>query len=225
MNLNWIKYLWRIIDKIHPETKSLVIIILFGWVLYSQITGETGRIMSERFEQEIISTKKAEQYSMETAIEINQQVQLIAEVDREAFDVLLLNYHNNTQSLQGYKYLYLSCLTEAPRSLDTPTLQQQWNKLDYIYYADELSKIHSQGFVKFENVDDMGKSLPKLFRLVKASEAEAVSFFTIEGHSSQIGIIIILYKEPRKYDYRYAGDILPHIQKLALLLDYEKISK
>ena len=225
MNLNQIKYLWRIIDKIHPETKSLVIIILFGWVLYSQITGETGRIMSERFEQEIISTKKAEQYSIETAIEINQQVQLIAEVDREAFDVLLLNYHNNTQSLQGYKYLYLSCLTEAPRSLDTPTLQQQWNKLDYIYYADELSKIHSQGFVKFENVDNMGKSLPKLFRLVKASEAKAVSFFTIEGHSSQIGIIIILYKEPRKYDYRYAGDILPHIQKLALLLDYEKISK
>jgi hypothetical protein len=61
---------------------------------------------------------------MQTAIEINEQVQLISEIDKEAFDVLLLNYHNNTQSLQGYKYLYLSCLTEAPRSLDTPTLQQ-----------------------------------------------------------------------------------------------------
>ena len=225
MNLNWFKYLWGILDKIHPETKSLVIIILFGWILYSQITGETGRIMAERFEQEIVSNKKAEQYSMETAIEINQQVQLIAEVDRDAFDVLLLNYHNNTQSLQGYKYLYLSCLTEAPRSLDTPTLQQQWNKLDYIYYADELSKLHSQSFVKFEDVDVMGKTLPKLYRLVKASEAGAVSFFTIEGHTSQIGLIIILYKEPRKYDYRYAGDILPHIQKLALLLDYDKLNK
>lgn len=225
MNLNWFKYLWGILDKIHPETKSLVIIILFGWVLYSQITGETGRIMAERFEQEIVSNKKAEQYSMETAIEINQQVQLIAEVDRDAFDVLLLNYHNNTQSLQGYKYLYLSCLTEAPRSLDTPTLQQQWNKLDYIYYADELAKLHSQSFVKFEDVDVMGKTLPKLYRLVRASEAGAVSFFTIEGHTSQIGLIIILYKEPRKYDYRYAGDILPHIQKLALLLDYDKLNK
>ena len=225
MNLNWFKYLWGLLDKIHPETKSLVIIILFGWILYSQITGETGRIMAERFEQEIVSNKKAEQYSMETAIEINQQVQLIAEVDRDAFDVLLLNYHNNTQSLQGYKYLYLSCLTEAPRSLDTPTLQQQWNKLDYIYYADELAKLHSQSFVKFEDVDVMGKTLPKLYRLVKASEAGAVSFFTIEGHTSQIGLIIILYKEPRKYDYRYAGDILPHIQKLALLLDYDKLNK
>jgi len=71
----------------------------------------------------------------------------------------------------------------------------------------------------------MGKSLPKLYRLVKASDAEAVSFFTLEGHTSQIGLIILFYKGPKKYDYRYAGDILPHIQKLALLLDYEKISK
>jgi hypothetical protein len=30
----------------------------------------------------------------------------------------------------------------------------------------------------------MGKTLPKLYRLVKASEAGAVSFFTIEGHTS-----------------------------------------
>ena len=225
MDLNWIKYLWGIISKIHPETKTLIIVLLFGWVLYSQITGETGRIMTERFEQEIVSNKKAEQYSMQTAIEINEQVQLISEIDKEAFDVLLLNYHNNTQSLQGYKYLYLSCLTEAPRSLDTPTLKQQWNKLDYIYYADELAKLHSQSFVKFENVEQMGYSLPKLYRLVKASDAQAVTFFTLEGHTSQIGLIIILYKEPRKYDYRYAGDILPHIQKLALLLDYDKLNK
>ena len=225
MNLNYFKDVWGIVNRIHPETRSVIIIILFGWILYSQITGETGQQIKERFEQEIVSNKKAEQYSMETGIEINQQVQEIAEIDKDAFDVLLLNYHNNTQSLQGYKYLYLSCLTEAPRSLDTPTLQQQWNKLDYIYYADELSKLHSQSFVKFEDVDVMGKTLPKLYRLVKASEAGAVSFFTIEGHTSQIGLIIILYKEPRKYDYRYAGDILPHIQKLALLLDYDKLNK
>ena len=225
MNLNYFNSVWRMINRIHPETRSIIIILLFGWILYSQITGETGQLIHDRFEQEIVSNKKAEQYSMETGIEINQQVQSIAEIDKDAFDVLLLNYHNNTQSLQGYKYLYLSCLTEAPRSLDAPTLQQQWNKLDYIYYADELAKLHSQSFVKFEDVNVMGKTLPKLYRLVKASEAEAVSFFTIEGHTSQIGLIIILYKEPRKYDYRYAGDILPHIQKLALLLDYDKQNK
>ena len=216
------KEVWGIINKIHPETRSVIIILLFGWIMYSQITVETAKQIDEKHRQEIINNKKAEQYSKETAVDINEQVQLIAELDQDAFDVLLLNYHNNTQSLQGYKYLYLSCLTEAPRSLDSPLMQQQWNKLDYVYYADELYKIHSQSFVKFENIDKMQNNLPKLYRLVRASEAEAVSFFTIEGHDSQIGLIIILYKAPKTYDYRYAGKILPHIQKLALLLDYER---
>ena len=222
MILNWFKYLWETIDKIHPETRSVIIILLFGWILYSQITTETAKQIEQRHNQEIVNSKKAEQYSMNSAIEINQQVQLIAEIDKDAFDVLLLNYHNNTQSLQGYKYLYLSCLTEAPRSLDTPTLKQQWNKLDYIYYADELAKIHNQSFVKFENIENMADNLPKLYRLVKSSEAKSVSFFTIEGTNSQIGLVILFYKEPKKYDYKYAGGILPHIQKLALLLDYDK---
>lgn len=222
MILNYFKQVWELLNKIHPETRSLIIIFLFGWILYSQITTETAKQIEQKHYQEIADSKKAEQYSLETAIEINEQVQSIAEIDKDAFDVLLLNYHNNTQSLQGYKYLYLSCLTEAPRSLDTPTLKQQWNRLDYIYYADELYKIHSQSFVKFEDVEKMGKTLPKLYRLVKGSEAESISFFTIEGHDNQIGLIIILYKQPKAYDYKYAGKILPHIQKLALLLDYDK---
>ena len=225
MKLDWIKYLWELINKIHPETRSLIILILFGWIMYSQITVETAKQIDERHRQEIVNNKKAERYSKETALEINQQVQQIAEIDQDAFNVLLLNYHNNTQSLQGYKYLYLSCLTEAPRSLDAPTLKQQWNKLDYIYYVDELAKIHNQSFVKFEDVDKMKKYLPKLYRLVNASEAKAISFFTIEGHDSQIGLIVILYNQPKKYDYKYAGSILPHIQRLALLLDYDKICK
>ena len=225
MILQWFKIAWGILNKIRPETRSLIIILLFGWILYSQIITETAKQIDQKHYQEIVNNKKAEQYSLETAIDINQQVQSIAEIDKDAFDILLLNYHNNTQSLQGYKYLYLSCLTEAPRSLDTPTLKQQWNKLDYIYYADELYKIHSQSFVKFEDVEQMGNSLPKLYRLVKGSDAQSISFFTIEGHNNQIGLIIILYKHPKKYDYKYAGSILPHIQKLALLLDYDKLNK
>lgn len=225
MILNYFKQLWEIINKITPETRSVIIIILFGWILYSQITNETIRQINLRAEEEIICNKKAEQYSMETAIEINRQVQLISEIDGEAFDVLLLNYHNNTQSLQGYKYLYLSCLTEAPRSLDTYTLKQQWNKIDYVYYADELAKIHSQSFIQFESIDEMGKSLPKIYRLVKASDAKSISFFTIEGHNSQIGLIVLLYNKQKKYDYKYAKEILPCIQRLAILLDYNKTIK
>ena len=225
MILDFFKKCWELLNKINPETRSLIISLLFGWILYSQITSETAKQIEEKHRQEIVNNKKAEQYSMNTAIEINEQVQLIADKDKNAFDVILLNYHNNTQSLQGYKYLYLSCLTEAPRTLDTPTLKQQWNKLDYIYYADELAKIHGQSFVQFENIEQMGYNLPKLYRLVKASDAQAVSFFTIEGHNSQIGLVVLFYKEYRKYDYQFARGILPCIQKLAILLDYDKTRK
>ena len=132
MIVRWIKNLWRILNKISPETRSLIIIFLFGYVLYSQITDTTKDYITQKFQEEVLHNKKAERYSMETSVELNRQVQLIADKDKDAFDVLLLNYHNNTQSLQGYKYLYLSCLTEAPRCLDTPLIQQQWNKIDYI---------------------------------------------------------------------------------------------
>jgi hypothetical protein len=72
MNLNYFKDVWGIVNRIHPETRSVIIILLFGWILYSQITGVTGQQIKERFEQEVVSNKKAEQYSMETGIEINQ---------------------------------------------------------------------------------------------------------------------------------------------------------
>jgi len=50
MILDWIKHGWEIINKIHPETRSVIIIILFGWILYSQITDETDRQIRERAE-------------------------------------------------------------------------------------------------------------------------------------------------------------------------------
>lgn len=219
---NFLKKVWDFISNIQPETRSLIIILLFGFILYSQITDSTRGVINSKFQEEILHNKKAEKYSREASIELNYQVKLIAEKDRDAFDVLLLNYHNNTQSLQGYKYLYLSCLTEAPRCLDTPLIGKQWNKIDYTYYADELARIHYQSFIQFENIEQMATSLPKLYRLVRTSDAKAVSFFTIEGHDSQIGLIVLLYNEYKKYDYNYARGILPCIQRLALLLDYEQ---
>ena len=219
---NFLKKVWDFINNIRPETRSLIIILLFGFILYSQITDSTRGMINSKIQEEILHNKKAEKYSRETSIELNYQVKLIAEKDRDAFDVLLLNYHNNTQSLQGYKYLYLSCLTEAPRCLDTPLIGKQWNKIDYTYYADELARIHHQSFIQFENIEQMATSLPKLYRLVRSSDAKAVSFFTIEGHDSQIGLIVLLYNEYKKYDYNYARGILPCIQRLALLLDYEQ---
>jgi hypothetical protein len=71
----------------------------------------------------------------------------------------------------------------------------------------------------------MGETLPKLYRLIKSSDAQAVTFFTIEGHNAPIGLVVLFYKENKKYDYEYARGILPCIQKLAILLDYENNKK
>ena len=96
---------------------------------------------------------------------------------------------------------------------------------NYNKTALELSKLHRQSFVPFSSIEQMGLQLPKLYRLVKASDAKAITFFTIEGHDNPIGLIVVFYKGPKVYDKLYAGRILPHIQKLALLLDYEKVKK
>lgn len=60
-----------------------------------------------------------------------------------------------------------------------------------------------------------------MYRLVKASDATAVTFFTIEGKESPIGLIVLLYKNPKKYNLNYPKVVLPSIQKISILLDYE----
>lgn len=218
--LTWIKKVQAVLDNLSPETRNLIIIFLFGYIFYSQITDTTKRIINYKFQEEISYNKQAEKYSIEASVEVNNQVQLIAEKEKDAFNVLILNYHNNTQSLQGYKYLYLSCLTEAPKCLDTPLLKQQWNRIDYIYYADELNKIHKQGYVCINDTSLMKHVFPKLYHLVKASDAQAATFIPIEGHDTAIGMIVILYNTPRD-GVAYNRSILPCIQKLATILDYE----
>ena len=219
--VKFLKETWEFINKIHPETRSLIIIILFGYVMYSQINQSTQNIIKQRTEQVIEQEKQAEQYTKDTAIEVNRHVRLIAHKDTEAFDVLLLSYHNSKASLQGYKFLYLSCITEAPKSIDCPLIGSQWSNLDYIYYIDELEKIHNQEIVNISDIESMKLTLPKLYRLVKYSEAKGVSFYVIEGKKSPIGIVVVLYKDNNVNHADKAKIIMPSIQKLAILLDYE----
>lgn len=221
MVLKWIKNVWEFINRIHPETRSLIIILLFGYALYSQISQSTQNQLKQQQEQAIQQEKDAEEYAKEKAIEINRHVRLIAHKDEDAFDVLLLSYHNTKQSLQGFRFLYLSCITEAPKSIDTPLLKSQWTNMDYIYYVDELEKIHNQEIIQIQNLKDMEIDLPKFYRLVKQSEANAVSFYVIEGKKAPIGLIVILYKDSAFCHMEKAKIIMPSIQKLAILLDYE----
>lgn len=221
MILTAIKKVWEFINNLSPQTRSLIILLLFGYVLYSQINESTKQFITEQYLQKNNEEKQAEQYAKDTAGEINRHIRLISLKDSDAFNVLLLSYHNSKANLSGYKFLYLSCIAESPKSVDTPLLKNQWTNLNYIYYVDELEKIHNQGILNFNDIDDMSKNFPKLCRLLKYSEAEAASFYTIEGKKMPIGIIIILYKNPINCKMSKAKIVMPSIQKLAILLDYE----
>lgn len=221
MILDWLRKCWEFINKINPETRSLIIILLFGYVLYIQINQSTQNQIKEQHRQSIQAEKEAEEYAKDKAIEINRHVRLIAHKDKDAFDVLLLSYHNTKQTLQGFKFLYLSCLTESPKYIDTSLLKSQWTNLDYIYYVDELEKIHNQEIVHIPDLSKMEDDLPKLYRLVKASDAKSVSFYVVEGKKSPIGILVMLYKDPTFCKMEKTKIIMPSIQKLAILLDYE----
>lgn len=221
MILQWLKQVWEFMNKINPETRTLIIILLFGYVLYTQINQSTNQQLKAQTEQIAKVEKEAEEYAKDKAIEVNRHVRLIAHKDRDAFDVLLLSYHNSKQSLQGFKFLYLSCITEAPKSIDTPLLKSQWTNLDYIYFVDELEKIHNQEILNFTDLQKMQEDLPKLYRLVKGSDANAVSFYVVEGKKSPIGLLVLLYKDSIGCQLDKTKIIMPSIQKLATLLDYE----
>lgn len=221
MILNAIKKVWEFLNNLSPQTRSLIILLLFGYVLYSQINESTKQFIAEQYLQKSDEEKQAEQYAKDTAGEINRHIRLISLKDSDAFNVLLLSYHNSKASLSGYKFLYLSCIAESPKSVDTPLLKNQWTNLNYIYYVDELEKIHNQGILNFNDINDMSKNFPKLCSLLKYSEAEAASFYTIEGKKVPIGIIVILYKNPIHCKMNKAKIVMPSIQKLAILLDYE----
>lgn len=225
MILTYIKKFWELLNRISPTNRNFIIIILLGFVFYNQICVSIKKYVVEEIKTDIASNKKAELYTKNTAIEINRQVKLIAERDQDAFNVLLLSYHNSTQSLQGYKYLYLSCIAEAPKQLDTPLLKPQWDKIDYIYYADELVKIHNQSYVYIEKLDDIKTTLPKLYRLIKASDAQSAVLYAIEGHETPIGMVVVLYDKQKTYTSNYQKIIVPSIQKLAILLDYDNMQK
>lgn len=219
------KVIWEVINKMHPETRSLIILALFGYVLYSQINKSTQDIVNQKTEQTDTDERKAEEYSKNTAIEVNRHVRLIAHKDPDAFDVLLLSYHNSKSNLQGYKFLYLSCITEAPKSIDIPLVGHQWTNLDYVYYVDELEKIHNQEIVNISNIDSMKYNLPKLYRLLKSSEAKSASFYVVEGKNNPIGIVVTLYKEVNTSNIDKDKIVMPSIQKLAILLDYDQNKK
>lgn len=61
--------------------------------------------------------------------------------DKDASNVLLLNYHNTLNSTHGLSYRYLTALTERRRGYDTKARIKLWADLEYMNYGEEIELI------------------------------------------------------------------------------------
>lgn len=224
MNLDLIKKIWNFAHNLPTQLKTLIIIVLC-FVCYELATVNRNYKLLEDYQQKLASEEySAEQYTLTVSPLINAHVENIMREDAEAFNVLLLNYHNSKRSLQGLRYVYLNCISEKLKGFETVPAKAHWNELEYIYYEDELAKIHNNGYLRIESLDSVRHIFPKLCRRLEASGAKAAAFYPIEGIDSSIGMILILYKNPKEYELGYYNTKLaPYIQKLSTLLDYPNI--
>lgn len=224
MILDYIKKVWNFINKLDSQLKTVIIIILFFCLGYPYLIKQNREALIKYFECVENQNIEDEQYTLKMAHYINECVYNIQEEDQDCYNVLLLNYHNSQTSLQGFKYLYLNCLTESPKGIDSESLKQYWTNLEYIYYEGELNKIRNNGYLRVEDVDSIKTTFPKLYKRLIICEAKAAAFYPIEGFDNPIGMIVVLYKHPKKYSLGfYNRNISPWIQKLSTILDYQNV--
>lgn len=222
MGLKTLTTIFKLINRMPSVIKTIIIVILFGLLAINYIKTQNEDILKQYSAFAELKEQKAEEYTLETAADINRCVADIAQKDTAAYNVLLLSYHNTQKSLQGYRYLYLNCLTEKPKGIETEPLREFWYNLEYIYYEDELSKVHNNGQLRITDIEIIRTTMPKFYRRLKLSGAKSAAFYTIEGIRNPIGLIIVLYDHKREFQRgEYMKTISIEIQKLAVLLDYQ----
>lgn len=221
-----LKRVWNFIDQLNTQVKSLIIVILVGVIMSALINQNSKTIIKDYLNQTEQQDQLADQYTMKVAPKLHECVQTIANLDQDCYNVLLLNYHNSKKSLQGIRYVYLNCMIECPKGINDEQVKEYWSDLEYIYYQDELSKIHNQGYLRISNIEDIKTTFPKLYKKLQISGAVSAAFYCIEGVNNPIGMVIVLYKKQKFYSSGYYSEyISPYTQKLSTLLDYPNLNE
>lgn len=224
MESNKLKELYLLINRINPNLKTAIIVILVGVILGGDLKFYIRDVISESYQQEIREKQIAEDYTETIAPLINQYVQTILSLDKDATNVLLLNYHNTLTSSHGLSYRYLTTITEKRRGIETKNCFRIWRELEYIHYEDEIEKINSNQFLRMDSIEPYAKSFPNITDLLEVSNAKAAAFYPIQGISSPVGMIVILYNKPKDYYLGYYNKVIARqIQPIAALLDYRSM--
>lgn len=209
--------LWLTIDRIPTTLKTLIIFLTGIIAFYIGTDYIANNTVSEVFSKVKKDKKESEDYTKSIAPKINTEVNNILNSDTNISNVLLINYHNSTESINGLSYLYMTTLAEA---YSDSSIKKEWREVYYIDYASELDKIHKKT-ATIINVDCNNK-FPLLSKRLKYCNSNYSVWFTLRGVTSEIGVLVIIYKnEPPTDMVYYSKNILDGVNRLTMLLDYE----
>lgn len=141
MLLGKLKLLYEWIDKLNTNVKTIIIIGLAFVLLQIHISNHTKAILEDYAKVEAYDKAAAEEYTKMITPIINDYVDAILKGDKDASNVLLLNYHNTLNSTHGLSYRYLTALTERRRGYDTKARIKLWTDLEYMNYGEEIELI------------------------------------------------------------------------------------
>ena len=225
--LDFLQKLFNIVDKINPKIKSIIIIILFIWSTQYYVSHQGREYIKAYIESVDYENKKAEEYSIKVTPEIRRNIEQIKDKDTSATNIILLSFHNTKKSINGFSYMYLTAIAESPKLVNIDESLSLWKELSYVQYEEEVSKIRREGMLKIDNVENIKYQFPRFYKKLHQCDIKHAIIYPIESIGTDdenipIGLIIISYDKPKKYDSDYyLHTISPPIQRLSTLLNYD----
>ena len=208
--------LWLTIDRIPTTLKTAIIFLTSITIFYLGTDYIASNTVSEVFFKVKENKKESEDYTKSIAPKINVEVNAILNSDTNISNVLLINYHNSTESINGLSYLYMTTLAEA---YSDSSIKKEWREVYYIDYASELDKIHKKTSTV---INTHNNKFPLLSKRLNYCNSNYSVWFTLKGMTSEIGVLVIVYKNQPPIDMSYySKTILCSVNRLIMLLDYE----
>ena len=223
MKLEFLKVIYGWLKKQSPEVVRLVCIILILWVFGHYTASGVRSVISSSKTIEKQDKQDREQYVVDITPHVNRLVQNILNIDPNADNVVLLNYHNTLLSSNGLSYKYLTAICEQFQGRDSKPCIHEWKELDYLNYGEEIQKINAQKYMILEDDDAGLRDFPKFVWVMHNSGIKTACFYPIIGVKGPVGMLVIGYRgvqTPIDLEY-FRRVIYPTIQPLASFLDYD----
>lgn len=226
MTLSRLETLYNWINNLGPNVKTIIIIILSLVIIELGFRSHTKLVLEDYSEQVVKEKQLAEEYTKIIAPSINEYIEKIIIRDKDASNVILLNYHNTLMSTHGLSYRYLTSLTEKKRGLQTKSCLRVWKELEYINYGEEIEKINESRSLRMDSISEYTNTLPNLTELLQRSNAVSAAFYPLQGVEGPVGMLIVIYPIQKQYYLGYYQSVIaPSLQPLTTWLDYNSVKE